>query len=849
MHLTRMKEGLRHRARRVVRTYRPMLEQLEDRQLLAVLLLPQGNVNATVQTGFNSFNDNQAEATIAINPTNPQNLFAASVTFHGSQAGRFSPSSINPLDFSNKPRDVSGIQPDTTPGLFVAYSQSGGTAGSWISRIFATGGPGSTINERSLPAALDDPQTAFDDYGNLFLTYRTPPVLQFGEQSAIGVDTLTDNTRQWVQSMWAGRFLTIFTPPNVIPGFPQGAFETKAIIPNTDTTGTQITVAAAWTPAIRAAATAYTITVNGYYPAPWNGIPWDQNAVVVVKSSDGGANFQFMKILDSGSGAPFNVPSVDYPAIATGPGRGPAERSVWVTWKQANRGRILAAGAATTGLGAIGDFFPTQIVNNAGTGDVSLPRVQIGPVGQVMVSYHTLSTGMTPTNVYVNVDDDGLFPGEFTATLDAMPVTTTNIVATGPARPDTAKIPAQPTRGITPQVNLAWDRSGWFGNPNDRRVYMVYTDSVAINDHDTSVYVVWSDDSGRNWNPRDAFFGFLSPRRVHIENTQSQFLPSIAVDQIWGTVAVVWLDAREDPLANTLVKLYGTVSVDGGTTFEPEIPIAVGRSNATLAGKQQRGTTTGPSGNNTLIDANQNWRPGAVPANYWKKYQVDVYGDPGQETRIVTANEATQLTVDANWGTNPGPGRNYELRTQPRPTGMGLPPFPARSYDFDFGEYTGLVFHDGWFFPIWADNSNSTGDNINGLLRAFDLYTDAVAVVAAGGAESASSGGITIRIGTDSFTAVPSSNLLEAALLLLARRFYLTGPPSESAFARFVVQMYSVTQRLADLASRSPTSTARLLLGGATPRPAPSLAAVDTFFRAAWADGVLSAADILIRLG
>ncbi len=46
----------------------------------------------------------------------------------------------------------------------------------------------------------------------------------------------------------------------------------------------------------------------------------------------------------------------------------------------------------------------------------------------------------------------------------------------------------------------------------------------------------------------------------------------------------------------------------------------------------------------------------------------------------------------------------------------------------DYGDYTGLSFHAGVFYPIWADNSNSTGDNPNGTLNQFDLYTARVQV-------------------------------------------------------------------------------------------------------------------------
>jgi hypothetical protein len=47
---------------------------------------------------------------------------------------------------------------------------------------------------------------------------------------------------------------------------------------------------------------------------------------------------------------------------------------------------------------------------------------------------------------------------------------------------------------------------------------------------------------------------------------------------------------------------------------------------------------------------------------------------------------------------------------------------------FDYGDYCGLCFHGGTFYPCWADNSNSTGDNPAGAQNNFDLYTARVTV-------------------------------------------------------------------------------------------------------------------------
>ncbi len=41
----------------------------------------------------------------------------------------------------------------------------------------------------------------------------------------------------------------------------------------------------------------------------------------------------------------------------------------------------------------------------------------------------------------------------------------------------------------------------------------------------------------------------------------------------------------------------------------------------------------------------------------------------------------------------------------------------------DYGDYGALDFSASRFSPVWSDNSNSTGDNPDGTLKRFDLYT------------------------------------------------------------------------------------------------------------------------------
>ena len=46
----------------------------------------------------------------------------------------------------------------------------------------------------------------------------------------------------------------------------------------------------------------------------------------------------------------------------------------------------------------------------------------------------------------------------------------------------------------------------------------------------------------------------------------------------------------------------------------------------------------------------------------------------------------------------------------------------------EYGDYTGLDFHNNVFYPVWADNSNSTGDNANGTRAATETYYERLAL-------------------------------------------------------------------------------------------------------------------------
>jgi hypothetical protein len=614
--------------------------------------------------------DNQAESTIAIDPTNANNVFAASITHHGGLVGTFDPN-VN----------VQGIKVNHKLGFFAATSGNAGAA--WNGRIMATGGPTeASVQERSLPAAFNDPQAAFDDYGNLYLTYRTDVLQQFGTATAGGAMTLADANRQWKPNMWVGMVLTIR------PG--QGNAQSAVITGNT---ATQLTIGQAW-------------NMN-----PANGDPYKieagalagqalmpANSAIVLLSTDDGASFSFLKILDTG---PVTANPPDFPSVATGPGRNANEKSVWLAWRGSS-GTILATGAPVTGKGAVGAFIATQTVDSATRAS---PRVAVGPNGQVMVTYTSVAAvGGASVNIYTNVDDNGLGPNPSFRNQPTQ-VGTTNVIITGPG-PGTF-IPAQPDRGIMPDVNLAWDRSGTYVGAPNGRVYLIYTYNFGGPDgNDTDILVRKSDDSGVTW----------SDSTLLTSDLKSQFMPSIAVDQKNGDVAAVWLDAKDDP-ANVKVRMYGTVSGDGGVTYLAPFQIAQTQSDATITAAPQMGQITGPNRADTIVVAGENWQ-----GNYWavpdpglpKNFNLNP-PDPGLGmTQWITSNTATAITVSPGWTVPP----------------VNVGPFQINPlYAFDYGDYTGVAFFNGKFLPVWSDNSNSTGDNPDQTPRGWlDLYTAAVTV-------------------------------------------------------------------------------------------------------------------------
>jgi hypothetical protein len=329
--------------------------------------------------------------------------------------------------------------------------------------------------------------------------------------------------------------------------------------------------------------------------------------VLVALSTDGGNSFRKVAELQTKFG--------DQPSIASGP------NSVWISFTATPGSQIEAFGAPVTGLGQFGSFSaPEAVPSPGGNGDYG--DTSVGPAGQVMVTYQKSTNGQGGSDVFTAVDPDGLGPAGFS----------TPVLAAHSHVGGFDRIPAQPDRTIDDEANLAWDRSG---GAHNGRVYLVWTQEAQGNKNDTDIMVQHSDDNGATWSPA---------LRVNDDRTaNSQYDPSIALDQATGPLGLSWYDTRSDlgtggsgdtnGSPNDDFQIWATYSSNGGTSFAPNFQVSSGTSNA----------------------------------------------------------------VDANTS-------------------------------FDVGDYTHAAFAGGTFWPVWSDNSNSTGTNPDGTLHQFDLYTAKVPI-------------------------------------------------------------------------------------------------------------------------
>jgi uncharacterized repeat protein (TIGR01451 family) len=412
---------------------------------------------------------------------------------------------------------------------------------------------------------------------------------------------------------------------------------------------------------------------SGEYPA----VAWDNygnlflayadgsySGIDVAVSTNGGKNFLLLTNLAKGHFA-FE------PRIAVGPGTNSApgtngiagtNGSVWVLYKDYSLAYapLVAQGAVVTNLGtnAIGAFGLGEIVPGS-TNDCGFGDIAVGPQGQVMVAYQNLFDYPGAANCFVCVDANGLGAGAF-----GNPV-----MAAAHAIGGNTIIPASPDgQGINAAAGLAWD-----SNPASEqygRVYLVCVGQGSENTNDTDIFLTSSTDSGATWSFQ---------QRVNDDKGQnSKFLPRMAVDPTTGALALSWYDCRNDkggPVTNITVKTN-------------VITIIV---------------TNDPSDN----------PPTNFSTNYSTNYTTNTTTSPSPTTNQLAMIYAT---VSLNGGVTFQP--NVQVTTD---STNGYQGYLAGS-PTDFGDYTGLAFYGGTFYPVWADNIGKS-PNPNSPTNSLDVVT------------------------------------------------------------------------------------------------------------------------------
>ena len=162
--------------------------------------------------------------------------------------------------------------------------------------------------------------------------------------------------------------------------------------------------------------------------------------------------------------------------------------------------------------------------------------------------------------------------------------------------------------------------------------------------------------------------------------------------------------------------------------YTDEFPRASGNTNIMLRFSDNNGATWSAATKlNDDTTVNSQFFPdiavdpatGFVAAS-WYDARND-HGIPGQGSVDTTVNNDVQFW--GAFGTPTAAGVSFKPNFQ---ISAGTSSATSTQDQNEFGDYTGIDFVNGRFYPVWADNSNSTGDNPNGALGALNLYTAAV---------------------------------------------------------------------------------------------------------------------------
>ena len=266
---------------------------------------------------------------------------------------------------------------------------------------------------------------------------------------------------------------------------------------------------------------------------------------VIILSTDGGFTWRLVLMVSSPEVTlPGEIPLLDYPEVATGPGSDPERTTaLWAVFTpEILNPRIvffdqIAFFVEMSGLGIIKQTGHKRI---PGTGAGRFGSVAIDSKGGALVtgivnqsSLSSLSTGNS--SIWITYNPCGI-RGEFPPSVQWL--VNSNVGSL-------ESFPVQPTRRTWAHPMVIIDRF-------TDRFYLVYVDqpTPAVPNADTDIFLIYSDDKGCTWS---------QPWRLNNDTgTSTQFIPDVAIDPITRLLVVTWHDTRNSP-DNTRAQLWGTV--------------------------------------------------------------------------------------------------------------------------------------------------------------------------------------------------------------------------------------------------------------------------------------------------
>ena len=461
-------------------------------------------------------------------------------------------------------------------------------------------------------------------------------------------------------------------------------------------------------------------------------LPYSFEGVAVALSTNGGSNFVSLTNL-----AALDV--TDTPRMSAPPS-GAAAGSVWVVYKDYTSANtpLQVQGLLSTGLGAIGTFSVPQIVPNSTDG--GFPDIAAGPLGELIVAFQDNLQGLSSpgsphpaAHLWVAVETNAVPDGVISNHgFDVAQDLVSNAIG------GLTYIDAAPSGiGVNAAPGLAFDYD--LNDTNYDNAYLIYT-AIGPNEN-LVIKLLTAIDRGANWIAEtfvddDATTGF-----------NDHFLPRVAVDPSTGIIGCSWYDCRNDLGANS--QALTNVS-SNSFSFVGLTVTNVDFTDAVMDISETWTNTSSTANDITIVIVADNVQGGSMTKNgdhiyiygpFGTNFTISLEGtNAGAANVTVILTNIFPLAYTTGMATNQEAvmyttlsfdgGGTFLTNQQLIPTNaVIIAPAVGIASDVTgsdsltgWGHYTGLAAYGASFFPVWADNSDVTGNNPDGAKSKFDIY-------------------------------------------------------------------------------------------------------------------------------